>query len=62
MPARAWSPSAIGRRATGESQREHLTLPPDVANGMVPMLLKNVRPGAAPQTLSLVVATPKPRL
>ena len=43
-------------------EREHLTLPPDVANGMVPMLLKNVRPGAAPQTLSLVAATPKPRL
>ncbi len=43
-------------------EREHLTLPPDVANGMVPMLLKNVAPGAAPQTLSLVAATPKPRL
>jgi hypothetical protein len=43
-------------------EREHLTLPPDVANGMVPMLLKNARPGAAPQTLSLVAATPKPRL
>jgi hypothetical protein len=52
------------RKEGGEEQleREHLTLPPDVANGMVPMLLKNVRPGAVTQTFSLVAATPKPRL
>jgi hypothetical protein len=43
-------------------EREQLTLPADLANGMISMLLKNVRPGATPTTLSIVAATPKPRL
>jgi hypothetical protein len=38
-----------------------LTLPPDVANGMVPVLLKNVTPGSA-FSASMVVAAPKPQL
>ena len=42
-----------------ETQR--LDLPPDLANGLIPTLLKNVRPEALP-TVSMVVATPKPRL
>ena len=41
---------------------EQMKLPPDLANGMVSTLLKNVRRGALPASLSLVVATPKPRL
>jgi len=55
----------VRSRKEGEEEkleREQLKLPADVANGMIPMLLKNVRPGAMPQTLSLVAATPKPRL
>ena len=36
-----------------------LQLPPDLANGMVPVLLKNLAPGAG-TTVSMVVATPKP--
>ena len=43
-------------------EREHLELPPDLANGMILTLLKNVRPDAPPKTLSYVAATPKPRL
>jgi hypothetical protein len=39
----------------------HLTLPADVANGMVPVLLKNLAPGAS-ATASMVVASPKPIL
>lgn len=42
--------------------RERMTLPPDLANGMVLTLLKNIRPDAARTTLSMVVASPKPRL
>jgi hypothetical protein len=38
-----------------------LTLPPDVANGMVPILIKNLAPGA-PLNASMVVAAPKPTL
>jgi hypothetical protein len=41
---------------------EHMDLPPDLANGLLITLLKNVRPDALPASLSLVVATPKPRL
>src|SRR6185437_6501328 len=40
---------------------EHLDLPPDLANGMIPVLVENLRP-EAPTTLSMVVTTPKPRL
>jgi hypothetical protein len=43
------------------TESEQLELPPDVANGMMSTLLKNVRPGTA-LTLSYVAATPKPRL
>jgi hypothetical protein len=41
---------------------EHMDLPPDLANGMIIALLKNVRPAALPPSLSFVAATPKPRL
>jgi hypothetical protein len=43
-------------------EAERLNLPPDVSNGMILTLLKNVRPEAPPKTLSFVAATPKPRL
>jgi hypothetical protein len=38
-----------------------LTLPPDLANGMVPVLLKNLPRGQS-LTASMVVAAPKPQL
>jgi hypothetical protein len=43
-------------------ESERLKLPPDVANGMIPILLKNILPGAKQTTVSYVAATPKPRL
>lgn len=43
-------------------ESEHIPLPMDLANGMVPILLKNIRSGAVPGELSMIVATPKPRL
>jgi hypothetical protein len=48
----------------GDQKREseQLELPPDLANGLVSTLLKNVRPEALPRSLSYVAATPKPRL
>jgi hypothetical protein len=45
-----------------EVLNEHLELPPDLANGMVPVLLKNLQPNAAQVTLSMVAATPRPRI
>jgi hypothetical protein len=41
---------------------EQMKLPEDLANGIILTVLKNVRPGAPPPTLSMVAATPKPRL
>jgi hypothetical protein len=41
---------------------ERMELPPDVANGIVPTLLKNIQPTASRTTVSMVAATPKPRL
>jgi hypothetical protein len=52
------------RDGHGEAKREtsRLQLPPDLANGMVPIVLKNLAPGAQTATASMVVATPKPLL
>lgn len=41
---------------------EHLNLPPDLANGVIPTILKNVNPAAPPKSVGFVAATPKPRL
>jgi hypothetical protein len=41
---------------------EHMKLPPDLANGVLIALLKNIRPDALPKSLSLIAPTPKPRL
>jgi hypothetical protein len=43
-------------------ETEHMKLPPDLANGLILTLLKNVRPGGLLPKLSMVVATPKPRI
>jgi len=41
---------------------EHMDLPADLANGLIPILLKNVQQDALQFSLSFVAATPKPRL
>jgi hypothetical protein len=41
---------------------EKMDLPPDLANGMLITVLKNMQREAIPKSLSLIVATPKPRL
>jgi hypothetical protein len=51
--------SAKGRGEEVSSGR--IDLPPDVSNGMIPMLLKNLAPGAS-ETVHLVIFGPKPRL
>jgi hypothetical protein len=43
-------------------ENAHLNLPPDLANGLVPTLLKNIPSGATRAEFSMVVASPKPRL
>jgi hypothetical protein len=41
---------------------DRLKVPPDTANGIVFTLMKNISPEASKTTLSMVVATPKPRI
>jgi hypothetical protein len=41
---------------------EHLALPPDLGNGLIPTLLMNIRDGTRQIEVPMVVAAPKPRL
>jgi hypothetical protein len=43
-------------------ETERFELPSNLMNGMIPVLLKNIPPGAKQTTVSLVAATPNPRL
>ena len=43
-------------------ETERFKLPSNLMNGMIPILLKNIPPGAKQTTVSLVAPTPKPRL
>jgi hypothetical protein len=43
-------------------ESSHEKLPADLANGMIPILTKNLPADGSAPTLSLLVATPKPRL
>jgi hypothetical protein len=45
-----------------EASSGGIELPPDVYNGMVAMLLKNLTPGGPGETVHVVAFTPKPRL
>lgn len=45
-----------------KTETARLALPPDLVNGMVPILLKNLASGVQSATASMVVATPKPLL
>jgi hypothetical protein len=45
-----------------EVKTDHLDLPPDLANGIVPYVLENLQPNSTDKTISMLVATPKPRI
>jgi hypothetical protein len=45
-----------------KEEAERLDLPPDLANGLILTLLKNLQSHAPARTVSFVAATPKPRL
>jgi len=53
---------STGKDGKEEVKTDHVDMPPDLANGMVAILLANIRPGADETTVSMLVATPKPRL
>jgi hypothetical protein len=43
-------------------ETEHLDLPPDLINGLVTSIAKNLSPQTPETKVSMIVATPKPRL
>jgi hypothetical protein len=43
-------------------ETEKFDVPPDLSNGLINTLLKNVTPDDAPKTIAMIAATPKPRL
>jgi hypothetical protein len=45
-----------------KTESKHMDLPPNLANGIVSVLLKNLAPGTQSVTESMVVASPKPML
>jgi hypothetical protein len=53
---------STGKDGKEEVKTDHLDLPADLANGMVPVVLENLGPNSPGATVSMVVATPKPRL
>lgn len=53
---------STGKDGKEEVKTDHLGLPTDLANGLVPFVAKNMLPNAPATTVSMVVATPKPRL
>jgi hypothetical protein len=53
---------STGKDGKEEITTEHMDLPPDLANGLVLSIAKNIRPQTPETKVSMVVATPKPRL
>ncbi len=43
-------------------EEERMDFPPDLANGIMLALTKNMQPDALPESVSLIALTPKPRL
>jgi hypothetical protein len=53
---------STGKDGKLEVKTDHLALPSDLANGMIPLALQNLLPNAPGTKLSMIVASPKPRL
>ncbi len=53
---------STGKDGKEEVTTEHLDLPPDLANGLILSIAKNIRPDTPETRVSMIVVTPKPRL
>ena len=53
---------STGKDGKEEVKSDHLSLPPDLANGMVPLVVEHIKAGVAETTVPMLVLTPKPRL
>jgi len=62
VPQRTVRVRYLEGKRKGETVQSELDIPPDVSNGMLFTLLKNIPPTAPQTTLSMVVASPKASL
>src|SRR5882757_4090912 len=53
---------STGKDGKEEVKTEHMDLPPDLANGLILVIAKNIQPQTPETKVSMVVAGPKPRL
>jgi hypothetical protein len=53
---------STGKDGKEEVKTDHVDLPADLANGMVPLVVENMRADATETTVSMLVFTPKPRV
>lgn len=53
---------STGKDGKEEVATEHMDLPPDLYNGMIIPIAKNLKPDAPETKVSMLVAVPKPRL
>jgi hypothetical protein len=53
---------STGKDGKEEVKTDHPDLPPDLANGMIPLVIENMRSDAQEATVSMLVASPRPRL
>jgi hypothetical protein len=53
---------STGKNGKEEVKSEHLDLPSDLVNGLILSIMKNIRPDVPETKVSMVVATPEPRL
>jgi hypothetical protein len=51
-----------GKDGKDEVVTDRIKMPADLYNGLVPMLIKNVSPDSGETKVSMIVATPKPRV
>jgi hypothetical protein len=51
-----------GKDGKEQVETDHLKLPTDLANGIVPQMIENLRLGVPEASFSMVVMTPKPRV
>jgi hypothetical protein len=53
---------STGKDGKEDVKTDHLKLPPDLANGLVPSIIENIGSGAAETKVSILATTPSPRL
>jgi len=62
VPHREVTVKSVDKDGKEQATTKHMDVPPDLYNGLMASIVKNVQPGAPQTTVSMLVTTPKPRL